>query len=260
MKQYIIDAFTDKMFSGNPAAVCITEYSLMEDLMINIAKENNLSETAFAIKVKNGYNLRWFTPEGEIDFCGHATLATAFVISEFINKQCNEILFHTKSGDFPVKIKNKKIEMNFPVYSLNEIPVTDEMQKAIGVRPVQAFIDRDMMLVLETEEQVRNLNPNFDKIKLLDGLGLCVTAKGKAFDCTSRVFAPKLGINEDPVTGSTHCMIIPYWANKLRKNNINAYQASKRGGKIYGFLQDNRVLISGNAVLFGISNIMPDNE
>ncbi|MDE6788575.1 MAG: PhzF family phenazine biosynthesis protein [Ruminococcus sp.] len=255
MKQYIIDAFTDKIFSGNPAAVCITEYPLTEDLMLNIAKENNLSETAFALKAEDGYNLRWFTPGGEIDFCGHATLATAFVISEFIHKQYSEIIFHTKSGDFPVSIKYENIEMNFPAYSLNEISVTDEMQKAIGVKPVQAFIDRDMMLVLENEEQIRNLNPNFDKIKLLDGLGLCVTAKGKIFDCVSRFFAPKLNVNEDPVTGSTHCMIIPYWAERLGKNSINAYQASNRGGKIYGFLQDNRVIISGNAVLFGISDI-----
>lgn len=259
MRQYIIDAFTDKVFSGNPAAVCIMEYPLAEDLMINIAKENNLSETAFAVKTADGYNLRWFTPAGEIDFCGHATLATAFVISEFIDKKCSRILFNTKLGGFPVRIKDKKIEMNFPVYSLNKIPVTDEMEKAIGIKPVQAFIDRDMMLVLENEEQIKSLNPDFNKIKLLDGLCLCTTAKGKNSDCVSRVFAPKMNVNEDPVTGSSHCMIIPYWAEKLGKNIINAYQASERGGKIYGYLKNDRIIISGEAVLFGISDIMTDN-
>ena len=258
MRQYIIDAFTDKIFSGNPAAVCITENFPSDDLMVNIAKENNLSETAFVQKTEHGYNLRWFTPAGEIDFCGHATLASAFAVSEFVDKGINEILFHTQSGDFPVKIKHKEIEMNFPAYSFSEIPVTDEMQEATGVKPVQAFIKRDMMLVLENEEQVRNLNPDFDKIKLLDGLCLCVTSQGKNYDCVSRVFAPKININEDPVTGSSHCMIIPYWAGKLGKNSINAYQASERGGEIYGCLQVSRVIIYGKAVLFGTADIFVD--
>ena len=259
MKQYIIDAFTDKNFSGNPAGVCILEKWIPDDLMKNIAMENNYSETAFAVKNDNTYNLRWFTPNGEIDFCGHATLATAYVIKHFYDTDCNIIIFNTMSGKFSVKVKNDVYEMDFPAYSLNEIPVTEDMKNAIGIKPVSAYMDRDLMLVVSSEKDVKNLNLNTEILKKLDGLCVAITAKSSEYDCISRVFAPKLNVPEDPVTGSTHCMIIPYWAEKLGKNKIIAYQASERTGVLYAELSgNNRVKISGKAVLYAISEILPE--
>lgn len=258
MKQYIVDAFAEEVFSGNPAAVCILENWISEELMQNIAKENNFSETAFAVKKENGYSLRWFTPGGEIDFCGHATLGTACVIKRFYDTESESICFHTLCGDIPVNITDNLFEMDFPAYSLNEIPVTSDMTKAIGVKPVAAFIDRDLMLVVESESDVRNLKVNQEALKGLDGLGVAVTAKGERYDCVSRVFAPKLNIPEDPVTGSAHCMIIPYWAKVLNKKNIVAFQASSRTGVLYAKTENDRVKIAGKAVLYAVSDILTD--
>lgn len=258
MKQYIVDAFTDKVFSGNPAGVCILDKWISDDLMKNIAKENNLSETAFAVKSGSNYHLRWFTPAGEIDFCGHATLATAYVIKNFYDTN-NIINFSTMSGEISVKFNDDIYEINFPAYSLNEIPVTEDMAEAIGIKPDSAYIDRDLMLVLNSESDVKNLNVNSELLKKLDGLCVAVTAKGEKYDCVSRVFAPKVNVSEDPVTGSTHCMIVPYWAEKLGKNKIIAYQASERTGILYcKTTPDNRVKISGKAVLYAVSEILPE--
>lgn len=256
MKQYIVDAFTDKVFKGNPAAVCILEAWISDALMQNIAKENNLSETAFAVKEDEGYHLRWFTPNGEIDFCGHATLGTSYVIANFIEPECKTIQFHTMSGKMTVDVVGDLFEMDFPSYHLNEVAVTDKMTEAIGARPIAAYIDRDLLLVVDSEETVIGLNPNHILMKELDGLCVAVTAKGKAHDCVSRVFAPDLNVLEDTVTGSTHCMIIPYWARKLNKKSITAFQASERTGVLYGELKNDRVKISGKAILFGISEIL----
>lgn len=259
MKQYIVDAFTDKNFSGNPAGVCILEKWLSDDLMKNIAMENNLSETAFAVKNGSNYHLRWFTPAGEIDFCGHATLAAAYVIKRFYDIKINIILFNTMSGKFSVKVNNDVYEMDFPAYLLNEVPVTEDMTKAIGIKPVSAYIDRDLMLVVNSESDVKNLKINMELLKKLDGLGVAVTAKGEKYDCVSRVFAPKMNVPEDAVTGSTHCMIVPYWAEKLGKNRITAYQLSERTGILYSEVtQNKRVRISGKAVLYAVSEILPD--
>lgn len=258
MKQYIVDAFTDKVFSGNPAGVCILDKWISDDLMKNIAKENNLSETAFAVKNGNNYHLRWFTPAGEIDFCGHATLATAYIIKNFYDTD-NIIHFSTMSGEIPVKVTDNIYEMDFPAYSLNEVPVNENMTEAIGIKPLSAYIDRDLMLVLNSESDVKNLNVNPELLKQLDGLCVAVTAKSEKYDCVSRVFAPKMNISEDSVTGSTHCMIVPYWAEKLGKNKIIAYQASERTGILYSEVtQNNRVKISGKAVLYAVSEIMPE--
>lgn len=259
MKQYIVDAFTDKNFSGNPAGVCVLEKWISDDLMKNIARENNLSETAFAVKTKgNIYHLRWFTPAKEIDFCGHATLATAYVIRHFYDTENNVINFNTMSGNFSVTVNNDVYEMNFPMYSLNEIPITESMTKAIGVKPESAYIDRDLMLVLDSESDVKNINVNHELLKQLDGLCVAVTAKGEKYDCVSRIFAPKMNIPEDAVTGSTHCMIVPYWAEKLGKNKITAYQASERTGILYSEIENNRVKISGKAVLYAVSEILTE--
>lgn len=256
MKQYIVDAFTDKVFKGNPAAVCILDSCLSDELMQKIAQENNLSETAFALKKDDVYHLRWFTPKSEIDFCGHATLATAYVISNFLDTKCNSIKFHTLSGEITVEVIDDLFEMDFPKYSLNEVAVTHKMTEAIGVKPIAAYIDRDLLLVVDSEETVFNIKPNQSAMKELNGLAIAVTAKGKKYDCVSRVFAPELNIMEDPVTGSTHCMIVPYWAKQLNKNNIIAFQASERTGVLYSEMKNDRVKISGKAVLFGVSEIL----
>lgn len=226
MKQYIVDAFTDKVFSGNQAAVCVLEKWIDDELMQNIATENNFSETAFAVAEKDGYHLRWVTPAGEIDFCGHATLGTAFVILNYYKNE-NSVRFFTQVGEITVNKKSGIYEMNFPAYKRNKVSITDEMVQAIGVKPTEAYLDRDLLLVLDSEEAVINLKPNQEKMKKLDGLCIAITAESKNFDCVSRVFAPELNVAEDPVTGSTHCMIAPYWADKLGKTDITAFQAKR---------------------------------
>lgn len=256
MKQYIVDAFTDEVFKGNTAAVCVPDKWLDAQTMQNIAKENQFPETAFTVKEGGFYRLRWFTPENEIDFCGHGTLAAAYVISRFIEPGCPEIKFQTLSGEMIANFAGDFIEMDFPRYQLNQIEVTDKMADALGVRPIAAYLDRDLLMVLSSEDEVVHLNPNFAAMKELDGLSIAVTAKGREYDCVSRVFAPELNVPEDPVTGSTHCMIVPYWAAELHKNTITAFQASERTGVLYTELKKDRVKISGKAVLFGITEIL----
>lgn len=257
MKQFIVDAFTEKIFCGNPAAVCILEKFPSEEIMLKIAQENNLSETAFAVKEKNFYKLRWFTPASEIDFCGHATLATAFVILTQTEKNLNAVEFETLHGKFSVTQNENFFEMNFPAYDYKKVSVTEEMCEAIGEKISEAYLSRDLLMILDDDEKVKNLQPNFEKLKKLDGLIQAVTAKSseKNFDCVSRIFAPKIKILEDPVTGSTHCMIAPYWAKKLQKNILKCYQASERGGNLICEVFGDRVKISGNAVLFAKSEL-----
>ena len=174
MKQYVVDAFTDKVFAGNPAAICIMEQWLPDETMQKIAIENKLSETAFAVKEKEGYHLRWFTPGGEVELCGHATLATAYVIMRFIEPGCRQIDFQTLSGVLTVKGEDDLLIMNFPSFSLTPIEITDKIIQAIGIKPVQAFMGADMVCVLESEEQVREVVPNLDVIRELDGVCLHV--------------------------------------------------------------------------------------
>ena len=255
MKQYVVDAFANKVFGGNPAAVCIMQEWLSDDMMLKIADENHLSETAFAVKEEEKYRLRWFTPGGEIDLCGHATLATAFVLLSFFETDSDKVIFSTLSGDLTV-IKNGNLyEMDFPAYRLKQIPVTDQMEEAIGIRPVEAYIARDMVCVLPTEADVLKYTPNMEKVKMLEGLLLHTTAAGTSTDCVSRSYAPKLNVEEDPVCGSGHCHIVPYWASKLGKKEIVAYQASKRGGTLYCKVDDERIVLAGNAVIFAVSDI-----
>ena len=255
MRQFIVDAFTEKIFSGNPAAVCVVEKFPPEELMLNIARENNLSETAFAVKDKNFYRLKWFTPAVEVDFCGHATLATAFVILTQVEKYLPVVEFETLSGCFTVERKGNLFEMNFPAYKLKKIPVTAKMQDAINAKILAAYLDRDLLMVLESAEAVEKLAPDFDKLKNLDGLIQAVTAADENFDCVSRVFAPKIKIAEDPVTGSTHCMIAPYWSERLGKDKITARQASSRGGVLQCEVLGERVKISGSAALFAVADL-----
>lgn len=256
MKQYIVDAFTEKLFHGNQAAVCVMEKWLPEELMMNITRENNFSETAFTVKSKDGgYDLRWFTPGGEISLCGHATLGTAWVLLRFYEQDAEQIVFHTMSGDLFTGREDNFIVMDFPAYKCNPIPVTDQMEAAFGSCPEEAFVDRDLMLVFRDEAVIRSMKPDFEKVVSLPGEGVSVTARGKEYDCVSRFFDPKLKVNEDPVTGSAHCMIAPYWAKKLRKNVICAYQASERGGQLRCESRKDRVVISGKAALYAVSDL-----
>lgn len=255
MKQYVVDNFTDKVFGGNPAAVCVMNEWISEELMMKITKENNLSETAFAVKEGTHFKLRWFTPGGEIDLCGHATLATAYIITRFIEPDTTKVSFQTLSGMLTVEKKEELLEMDFPAYDLKSVEVTDEMTNAIGVRPLEAYMGRDLLCILESEEEVRNLSPDLEKVKALEGLLLQISARGKEFDCISRSFAPKLNVPEDPVCGSGHCHIIPFWANRIGKNELVAYQASPRGGILYCNYQGKRVKLRGKAVLYSTADI-----
>jgi phenazine biosynthesis protein PhzF family protein len=255
MKQYIVDAFTDKIFCGNQAAVCVLDQWLSEELMMNITRENNFSETAFTVKTKDGYDLRWFTPGGEINLCGHATLATSYVLFRFYEPDLEQIIYHTMSGDLFVSRKDDYIMMDFPIYECKEVPVTEQMVAVMGAALEKTFLDRDLLLVYDDERVIRGLQPDFEAMRLLDGSGVGVTAPGIEYDCVSRFFAPKLKVNEDPVTGSVHCMIVPYWAERLGKHNIRAYQASERGGELFCELNRDRVIIAGKAALYAVSEL-----
>lgn len=255
MKQYVADAFTDQVFHGNPAAICILDAWISEELMMNIAIENNFSETAFAVKEGETYRLRWFTPGGEIDLCGHATLACAFVLFNYYETEAGQITFKTLSGELIVEKRDGLYEMDFPAYELTPVPVTEEMAGAIGAVPSEAYMGRDLLCIFENEEIIRALNPDQEKVKSLDGLLLHATARGTDGDCVSRSFAPKCGVAEDAVCGSGHCHIVPYWAKRLKKERITAVQASKRGGILYCRLDGKRVKLAGKAALYSIAEL-----
>ena len=236
MKQYVVDAFTDKVFSGNPAAVCIMDEWLPDDLMLKIAME--------------------------IDLCGHATLAAAYVLMNYYDKNMKEVVFSTMSGNLTVVRRNGDLyEMDFPAYDLKPLKITGEMIAAIGAEPVEAYMGRDLLCVFDSQETVMTLNPDLEKLKSLDGLLFQATGPGKdtaasaSADCVSRSFAPKLNVPEDPVCGSGHCHIVPYWAGRLGKDNITAYQASRRGGTLYCRMEGGRVKLAGKAVLFSAAEI-----
>ena len=256
MKQYIVDAFIDKIFSGNPAAVCVLDSFPSEDIMQSIAAENNLSETAFVVNENNRYHIRWFTPKKEIDFCGHATLATAFVLFNYYAQDADTLNIYGQIGEFTVQKSDEMIRMEFPAYRLEHIEITDMMIEALGTIPLAAYKDRDILFILRDEDEVRDLQPDMELIPKLDGACISVTAKGTEYDCVSRVFAPKFGLNEDPVTGSTHCMIAPYWSRRLKKHSITAFQASARTGILYCECAGDMVIISGKASLFSINDIV----
>ena len=250
IQQFIVDAFTDTVFKDNPAAVCLLDEWLSDNTLQNIAKENNISETAFTVKNDDYYELRWFTPGGEIDLCGHATLATAFVLFRFIEKDAESLTFATQSGELLVTQKDEYYELNFPAYSMQQVAVTREMEEAIGVRPLEAWLGRDLVCILPHENDVIN-----DKVKALDGLLLNITAKGSKYDTVTRSFAPKLSVKEDLVCGSGHCHVIPLWANKLAQAEFRAYQASERSGLLYCRLAGDRIYLAGKAALYSRGEI-----
>ena len=255
MKQYVVDAFTDTVFKGNPAAICILDEWLSDEMMMSIALENNLSETAFAVKQEDNYKLRWFSLGGEIDLCGHATLACSYVLLNFFERNTDKIVFDTLSGELVVTKNGKLYEMNFPAFALKPIPITDAMAEAIGAAPGEAYMGRDLLCIFDDEDSVRKAAPDLEKIKKLDGLLLHISARGKDTDCVSRSFAPKMNVPEDPVCGSGHCHIVPYWATKLGKKNIVAYQASRRGGTLFCGMDGERITLGGEAALYAIADL-----
>lgn len=258
MKQYVVDAFTDSVFHGNQAAVCVLEQWPPEELMMNITRENNFSETAFTVKEGDKWHLRWFTPGGEIDLCGHATLGTAYVLYRFYEKDADRLVFTTLSGDLVVTKHGDLLEMEFPAYELKPVEVTAAMEDALGTKVKEAYIARDLLCVLDDEQTVRELTPDLEKVKQIDGLLVHVTARGRDEDCVSRSFAPKLSVAEDPVCGSGHCHIIPYWADLLGKDELVAYQASKRGGTLYCKRKGSKIFMAGKAALYSIDELFVD--
>lgn len=251
MEYFIVDAFSDVLFKGNQAGVCLLEKRIDDDVLQSIAAENNLAETAFLMKNENHYDLRWFTPEVEIDLCGHATLASAYVISNFIDKKTTNMRFETKSGTLIVDKKEDIYEMDFPARKPKQIEITPQMSRAIGLPVLEAYLSRDLLLLVESEEEVGNLLPSFELLKQLpDCFAVIVTAKSNKVDFVSRFFAPSAGIPEDPVTGSSHSTLIPFWAERLNKEEMVAMQLSKRGGVLFCQNCGDRVKIAGKAILY----------
>jgi PhzF family phenazine biosynthesis protein len=249
---YQVDAFAEKVFTGNPAAIIPLENWLEDELMQKIAMENNLSETAFLVKNETGFHLRWFTPEYEIDLCGHATLASAYIIKNFIEPHLAEINFTTeKAGLLKSSAKEGLYTLDFPSRVPQPCETPEQLLKSIGVSTVvEVLKSRDYFVVLPNEDAVNNIEPDFTIMKELDAIGVIVTAKGRSADVVSRCFYPGAGIPEDPVTGSAHCNIVPYWSNKLGKTKLHCKQLSPRGGNLQCELNGDRVLMSGKCVLY----------
>jgi PhzF family phenazine biosynthesis protein len=248
--QYQIDAFAQKVFQGNPAAVCPLEGWLDDALLQAIAAENNLSETAFFVAAGNKFELRWFTPVAEVDLCGHATLASAFVLFELLSYAQPIITFSTRSGDLVVAKRGDQMAMDFPARLAKPCAAPQALLAGLGVRPSEVLAADDYIAVLEHEDQIRELRPDHGKLAELDLRGVGITARGRDFDFVSRFFAPKFGIAEDPVTGSLHCALAPYWAGQLGKQALRARQLSSRGGTLSCEVAGERVILCGHAVKF----------
>lgn len=257
MRQYTVDAFADRLFEGNPAAVCFPERELSEELMQRITLENALPETAFALRRGDGWSLRWFSPKGEVDLCGHATLAAAFAIAHGVEPAAQTIAFETRSGTLTVRRDGELFEMSFPAYTLKRLEVTDEIADALGARPREVWRARDLLCVFDDPEDVLGMQPDLEKVKRLKGALMQVTAPGTGtgYDCISRTFGPKMDLPEDPVCGSGHCHIVPYWAERLGKQSLLARQASPRGGTLYCRQEGDRIVLAGRAVLFAVSEL-----
>jgi PhzF family phenazine biosynthesis protein len=255
---YQIDAFTDRLFRGNPAAVCPLDLWLPDEILQSIAAENNLAETAFFIREGSEYRLRWFTPTHEVDLCGHATLAAAFVIFRHLGHSGDRVAFESRSGPLAVARNGNRLELDFPDRSPEPCPAPEPLLKAFGLEGADCLRRDDYILVLEGEASVKKADPDLRRLRELDLRGVCITAPGDEADFVSRFFAPKYGIDEDPVTGSAHTQLAPYWAKRLGKNPLRARQASKRGGEIDCRVANGRVFLGGEAVLYLEGRIFVD--
>jgi len=253
MPIFQVDAFTTEPFKGNPAIVCLLTDEIQEELMQYIAMEMNLSETAFLLPENGGYRLRWFTPVMEVDLCGHATLASSFVLyhKDLVKKE-DLIRFYTRSGELKASVNNDWITLNFPAFEEKPFTEAERLKEVLGVDPIQVVQSGENVIVeLKSSEEIRQLKPDFIQLVKIPLHGLAVTARSDLpkFDFISRYFAPWAGINEDPVTGSAHACLGPYWGKRLIKRKMIAYQASTRGGVIKVEVQGNRVLLGGQAVM-----------
>jgi len=250
-KIYQADAFASSLFKGNPAAVVpLTEW-LSDETLQQIAAENNLSETAFFIPEGDHFHIRWFTPKAEVKLCGHATLATAYILFNELNFQGEQIEFNSKSGILTVKKVGDKLQLDFPADFAQPVETIAAFTEAFGIQSLATFKGRtDYLLLFDSEEIIRNMKPNFHLLYQTDARGIMVTAKGNEVDFVSRFFAPGVGIDEDPVTGSAHTTLIPFWASRLNKTEMTALQLSARGGQLWCTLSGNRVLIAGKAVTY----------
>jgi PhzF family phenazine biosynthesis protein len=255
LKSYTLDAFTDHVFGGNPAAVCPLSEWLDDRTLQNIAAENNLSETAFFVPEGDGYHLRWFTPVNEVELCGHATLATSFVIFEQIAPEKTELRFRALAGTLRVTRDGDLLSLDFPSRPPQKIDMPAELVAALGTTPLEMWKARDYMALFDDESAIRSLRPDMAKLAKFDMHALIVTAPGRECDFVSRFFAPGHGIDEDPVTGSAHCTLIPFWADRLGKTKLHAQQVSKRGGELFCELLGDRVKISGRCVLYAEGSI-----
>lgn len=250
IKQYQVDAFARRVFEGNPAAICPLDAWLKDEILQAIAEENNLSETAFFVPTEDGFHLRWFTPVTEVDLCGHATLAAAHIIFEILAYPKQIIAFETRSGELTVERKGDLLAMNFPALPPMPCSPPNALIEGLGRRPIEVLAADDYIAVFDSEATVHALAPDFAKLRELNLRGVCVTARGQTVDFISRFFAPKFGISEDPVTGSAHCELTPYWSSKLGKSSLNARQVSKRGGDVICQMSGNQVVLAGKAVTF----------
>lgn len=246
-----VDAFTGSLFGGNPAGVCVLEQWLPDVSLQRIAAENNLSETAFFTREKNGsFRLRWFTPTVEVDLCGHATLAAAFVLFTELGYANPKVKFDTRSGCVSATRLEKSIELDFPTRAPSACAAPEKLLRGLGATPIEVLKARDYLAVFATQTGVATLKPDMSLLAQLDCLGIIVTAAGDEADFVSRFFAPGAGVPEDPVTGSSHCTLIPYWANRLGKTELFARQLSPRGGELHCRLLGERVGIAGEAVIY----------
>jgi len=259
LKIYQVDAFTEKVFGGNPAAVCPLQQWLPDATLQNIAMENNLAETAFYIETTGGFHIRWFTPAVEVDLCGHATLAAAHVLFSHENYESNEVSFDSRSGILTVTKENNLLTLDFPVDVYSEIPITADLIACFNYKPIKAYRGKtDYMLVFDNEEQVQNIQPDLRVISRLPARGAIVTAKGNTADFVSRFFAPQSGIDEDPVTGSAHTTLTPYWSGILNKKELTAIQLSPRKGHLRCINGGERIKISGQAKTYLSGEIIVD--
>ena len=245
---YQVDAFTNTMFSGNPAAVVLLDEWLPDKILTSIAAENNLAETAYVVTRGDVLPLRWFTPTVEVDLCGHATLASAHVIFKYVLPAANSVTFSTRSGNLIVTRDGELLSMDFPARTGKPLPITDALVAALGIRPTEVYLARDLHAAFKSESQIRDFQPDFQHIASVDAFAVIISAPGDAVDYVYRFFAPRQGIPEDPATGSAHCTLVPYWTDRLGKIELTARQLSARGGEVHCRLRGDRVLIAGHTV------------
>ena len=255
LDMYQVDAFTDKVFGGNPAAVCPLDEWLDDKTLQNIAAENNLSETAFFVKKGKKYQIRWMTPTVEVDLCGHATLASSYVIFNELKQETDKITFESKSGDLIITKENGLISMNFPVRSPQKTEIDENHLNSVSIKPKEVYFDNTFLFIYNNEKEIREVKPDIEIIKRLKSDGLIITAPGDTVDFVSRFFAPHAGIPEDPVTGYAHTILTPFWAERLGKQKLHARQLSKRAGDVFCEFLGDRVNLAGKTVLYSKGEI-----